>query len=103
MTIQLPIVVDMTIDTTKTVFDMTIESNIEEIDLESSTVIEATIIDIPKYEGDYVITPLADNDQVLETKDKLCTDDITVTKIPTFQTHNESGITFYIAEVGNGS
>ena len=103
MTIQLPIQVEMTLDKSKTVFTMALESNIEEAVLQNSMVINATIVDVPQYEGEYVIIPLADNDQVLETKDKLCTDDITVTKIPTFQTHNESGITFYIAEVGNGN
>lgn len=97
--ISLPIQVNMTLDTSKTVFALALESNLEEVTLQSDTVINATIIDIPRYEGEYVINPLARNSIILETKDKLCTDDITVTKIQTAETHNAYGTTFYIAEV----
>lgn len=97
--INLPIQVELSLDKSKTVFAIALESNLEEITLSNDTVINATIIDIPQYAGAYTVTPLAAGDVVLETKDKLCTDDITVLKIPTYQTHNESGITFYIAEV----
>lgn len=78
---------------------MALESSDETYELMNSMVINATIVDVPQYEGEYVITPLAADNVVLETKDKMCSDDITVLKIPTYQTHNESGITFYIAEV----
>lgn len=97
--ISLPIQVNITLEKSKTVYAMALESTVEEYELTNSTVINATIIDIPEYEGSYTITPLANDNVVVETKDKLCTDDITVLKIPTYQTHNESGITFYIAEV----
>ena len=96
---NLPITVNLTLDQSKTVFAMALESSDETYELMNSMVINATIVDVPQYEGEYVITPLAANNVVLETKDKMCSDDITVLKIPTYQTHNESGITFYIAEV----
>ena len=96
---NLPITVNLNLDQSKTVFAMALESTDETYELMNSMVINATIVDVPQYEGEYVVTPLAANNVVLETKDKMCNDDITVLKIPTYQTHNESGITFYIAEV----
>lgn len=48
------------------------------------------------YDGDYVVIPKAYNETVLETKDKLLTDDVTVEKIPYYKTSNESGYTVYI-------
>lgn len=97
--INLPIVVEMTLDKSKTVFAMALESNIEEYTLTNDTVINATIIDIPVYDGSYTVDPLANNSITLETKDKLCTDDIKVNKIQTARTTNQYGTTFYIAEV----
>lgn len=97
--ISLPIQVNMTLDTSKTVFALALESNLEEVTLQSDTVINATIVDIPRYEGEYTVDPLANNSIILETKDKLCTEDITVNKIQTARTTNQYGTTFYIAEV----
>lgn len=97
--IELPITVNISVDKSKTVFAMALETINEEVALTTDVVVNATIVDVPTYEGEYTITPLANAPVVLETKDKMCTDDITVTKIPTYQTHNDSGITFYIAEV----
>lgn len=97
--INLPIQVDMTLDSSKTVFALALESNLEEVALQNDTVINATIVDIPVYEGEYTVDPLANNSIILETKDKLCTDDITVNKIHTARTTNQYGVTFYIAEV----
>lgn len=51
------------------------------------------------YQGEYEVTPLANNTVVLETKNKTMLDDVTVLKIPRFSTSNEYGTTFYIAEV----
>lgn len=47
--------------------------------------------DIPVYEGDYVVIPQADSAVVLETQAKLMTEDVTVTKIPYWETSNLSG------------
>lgn len=49
------------------------------------------------YEGDYVIIPKAYEKQVLETKNKRMYDDITVKKVPYFETSNDDGETVYIA------
>lgn len=97
--VNLPIVVQMALDKSKTVFAMALESNLHEVALSNDTVINATIIDIPHYEGSYVVDASAHNAIILETKDKLCTDDITVNKIQTARTSNPYGDTFYIAEV----
>lgn len=49
------------------------------------------------YEGDYVVTPRADAATVLPTKDKTMQDDVTVQKIPYYETANPTGDTVYIA------
>ena len=64
-----------------------------------SSVIVQRIGDYDPYEGDYVVTPKASTATVLPTKDKAMTDDVTVLKIPYFETSNENGTTVYIAEV----
>lgn len=52
------------------------------------------------YDGDYVITPLADSEVVLPTSGKMMADDVTVHKVPFYETTNESGTTVYIASEG---
>ena len=52
----------------------------------------ATVI----YDGDYIVTPKANEEVVLETSNKLLTDDITVLEIPYYETSNVSGYTVYI-------
>lgn len=50
------------------------------------------------YEGPYEVIPKAFNETVLETKDLLMDDDVTVLKIPYYETSNLSGgYTVYIA------
>lgn len=54
--------------------------------------------DVESYSGDYEVTPSATEDTVLETKGKHMNDDVTVLKIPMWETSNESGgYTVYIA------
>ena len=55
------------------------------------------------YSGSYEITPKASQDQTLNTANKLLTDDITVFKVPYYQTSNVYGDTVYIAEESNGN
>lgn len=50
------------------------------------------------YHGQYEVTPSAHNQIVLETREKLMADDVTVNKIPYYETSNESGLTVYIAD-----
>ena len=54
-------------------------------------------IDAPEYDGQTEITPDAYNEYQLETKNKIIREDITVFKIPTYETSNASGTTFIIA------
>ena len=52
-----------------------------------------------RYEGEYVITPKAYDEQILETKDKIMSNDVVVLKVPKYETTNLSGgYTVYIAE-----
>lgn len=52
-----------------------------------------------RYTGDYTVIPKADKAQILPTKDLLMTDDLTVTKVPYYETSNNfSGKTVFIAE-----
>lgn len=48
------------------------------------------------YEGDYIVTPKANEEVILETSNKILTDDITVLEIPYYETSNISGYTVYI-------
>ena len=43
------------------------------------------------YEGDYIVTPLVNNEVVLETNGKLMEDDVTVLRVPYLETANPSG------------
>ena len=49
------------------------------------------------YEGDYIVIPKADAATVLPTRDRLMQDDVTVQKIPYYETANPTGVTVYIA------
>lgn len=48
------------------------------------------------YGGPYEVTPNPENDIVLATRKKSMLDDVTVFKIPYYETSNESGYTVYI-------
>lgn len=52
------------------------------------------------YIGETEVIPRAYDDVVLQTRDKVVHSDITVFRVPTYEVHNESGTTFYIAEEG---
>lgn len=53
--------------------------------------------DFDPYPGPYIITPLAWQDQILETKDKTMTDDVTVLEVPYTEVSNIHGTTVSIA------
>lgn len=53
--------------------------------------------DASPYEGSYVVIPKAYQDQVLETQGLVMLNDVTVTRVPYWQTGNTSGDTVYIA------
>lgn len=48
------------------------------------------------YGGPYEVTPSTETDIILATKKKSMLDDVTVFKIPYYETSNESGYTVYI-------
>lgn len=50
-----------------------------------------------QYTGDLTVTPKAWEEQVLETAFKTMPGNVTVLEVPYFETHNESGMTAYIA------
>lgn len=50
----------------------------------------------PVYDGEYIVTPEVENDIYLYTNDKLMKNDVTVKKIPYYETSNVSGYTVYI-------
>ena len=53
------------------------------------------------YTGDYTVTPQAHEDVVLETNGKRMTDDVTVFRVPYFETSNVYGNTVFIASEVN--
>ena len=95
--------VQLTLASNQLSYGLGVTSNLHSLEMQNSTAIVIESSDIPRYTGDYVVVPLADNEVVLATKNKRCTDDITVTQIPTYTTHNAYGETFYIAEVADGN
>lgn len=52
----------------------------------------------PPYTGEYQVTPKIYEDQVLQTKNKSMTDNLTVFKIPQFEVSNLYGNTLIIGE-----
>lgn len=52
--------------------------------------------DYAPYVGAYTVTPRVDSATVLETKDRVMSDNVTVLEIPYFETSNTSGYTVYI-------
>lgn len=53
------------------------------------------------YDGAYVVDPLVRTGIDLETKGKYCRDDITINRVPRYETTNPAGgQTFYIGEMG---
>ena len=50
------------------------------------------------YTGEYVITPMAWNEQTLECANKTMLEDVVVLRVPYYETHNTTnGLTAYIA------
>lgn len=74
---ELPIVVNMTVDASRTEYDLTAESNLEEIELLNDTVIETGGSHVPVYEGPYTVDAGL-NAVTLDTDGKRMTQDVTV-------------------------
>ena len=57
-----------------------------------------TAAELPKYEGAYEVTPLADGSTTLETAQKFLDSNVVVSKVPYYETSNtDGGETVYIA------
>ena len=60
-------------------------------------------VGVMPYDGIYEVTPKAWDVQTLETAHKLMTDNVTVFKVPYWETSNlYNGLTVFIAEDNNG-
>lgn len=81
MAIPNPIVVDMDVGSNVPVIPMTVESNIAPISMGINGALNVQIRPSATYDGDYIITP-TQSEQVLQTADLLCTDNITINPIP---------------------
>ena len=56
-----------------------------------------------EYKGPYNVKPQLENDVVIQTKNKLMSDDVTVSKIPTYEVSNTAGgTTFILGEMQDG-
>lgn len=69
-----------------------------DIDVEAELCSVIAYSNAKTYDGAYEVTPMADEEQVLVTAQKLMADDVTIHKVPYYETSNEHGITVYIAE-----
>lgn len=58
-------------------------------------------VNAPAYTGEYVVTPLAHEQTVLETSGKRMVDDVTVREVPYYEVSNLTGKTVYIADTIN--
>ena len=68
------------------------------VHLQNKTEIIERVIDPDYYEGEYVVTSDPNEIQVLETKDKLMKENVTVLTIPYWETSNEFGTTCIIGK-----
>lgn len=94
---ELPIVVNMTVDASRTEYDLTAESNLEEIELLNDTVIETGGSHVPVYEGPYTVDAGL-NAVTLDTDGKRMTQDVTVNALeamtlnaPTISVNSSNG------------
>ena len=67
----------------------------------SATLTVPSAAGIVAYDGAYEVVPKAYEEQTLPTEGKLMADDVTVFRVPYFETSNVSGETVYIASEVN--
>ena len=67
----------------------------------SGTLTVPSAAGIVAYDGAYEVVPKAYEEQTLPTEGKLMADDVTVFRVPYFETSNVSGETVYIASEVN--
>ena len=91
----MPLVLDGEL-TLITVFDGEL-SNLLELDGELGIFTNSGGSVYPIYDGATEVTPRAYHEVVLDTNGKLMPSDVTVLRVPYFETHNPDGMTAYIA------
>lgn len=93
----IPITIPMTVSTSRQVIPMLMSASRQVIPMSLGAAY--ITVDGEEYAGPYEITPKAWNEQVLQTEGKLMTDDVTVFRVPYYETVNLfDGKTAYIAE-----
>ena len=96
---ELPIRINLNVQQDQIAYSFDINNTNEQIDFSTDTEIHVEIVASEEYTGPYLVTPQAYENQILQTKDKTCTDDVTVLKVPKYETSNlAGGKTVYIAE-----
>ena len=76
--IELPIIVDLTVNKNDVVFEFDLENLNPEIEFTASNVIN---VEFPTYDGDYTVDASVHNPVVLETQGKVMNDDVTVNQL----------------------
>ena len=105
MSVQNPLIVDFNMhaaDAEQTIsFEFGTNNTAAEISFGMSNEIRPVIVECDEYEGPQTVTPKIE-DQTLETKDNLLTDDVLVREIPYYETSNQqNGLTVFIANTLN--
>ena len=90
-----PIRIPMKVAVSDTTIPMKVSSDSETVSMKLGAAYEISVPEI--YEGSYEVIPKAYDEQILPTKDKYLTDDVSVKRVPYYQTSNEYGDTVYIA------
>lgn len=81
----------------KDTFNATLKtSEIEEISVSMDSVVSNGAISA--YTGTYEIIPKVEEEVVLNTRDKILKDNVTVHKVPFYEVHNDKGMTFIVGE-----
>lgn len=79
-----------------TIQPQTLVGQIKQVNtLSGSIEVPDLIMPFGTYEGEYEVTPAVDS-QVMETKNRLMEEDVTILAIPYFETSNPTGKTVYI-------
>lgn len=93
------ITVPMTVSISNQNIDMTITQN--NINVPVGIGAKYVVDEAKSYEGPYNVTPKPFNSIILETNGLLMNDDVTIQKIPYYDTSNLYGTTIFIAEDNN--
>lgn len=92
-----PIVVPMTVASDQVAFDFSVSEDVVDYSLGLATAINVSVMPVATYDGDYIIIPKAEEEQVMATNGLMMTDDVTIREVPYFETSNLTGTTVYIA------